>query len=349
MLGLLAVFAACNKAPVYLPDPSDIPNKAPLVTVVYDPGALGDLAYNDYIYEGVERAAIEHGLRTHQFSPRSREEGLAFLAGVFERMEDATDTTRQLLIVAGSSYDEYVRANNRRLEANPRADLLYFETREPLEGKGSSIHIRFFGAMYEAGAVTPFFSNEVLVVAANPYDVADALAGFQAGFATGYFPSSSPTERKVFLEYLSDESGKGFSISDEDALHLIYEQPWSEGVSGVIVPLCGGGAATFRRLVESEGLFSILGIDKPILSTSSWYSAVKYSDQVAELCIGQWLSEEGMPKHQSVGREDYYTEMLFNSPDYDDMDVFLEYFPVDVRVALRQDAIEKEAEYERMH
>ena len=96
--------------------------RSPLVTVIYDPGALGDLSYNDLVYEGVERAANRNGLRVRQISPRNRGEGLTFLAGVIDQMSNTTDTTRQLLIVAGSSYDEYLRANNKRLETNPKAD-----------------------------------------------------------------------------------------------------------------------------------------------------------------------------------------------------------------------------------
>lgn len=350
LFSLLAL-SACKKEPVYLPDPADAPSTAPMVTVVYDPGALGDLTYNDLIFEGVERATFGHGIRTRQYAPQSKEEGLSFLSGIFDSMSDPADTVRQLLIIAGSSYDEWVRANNRRLEANPRADLLYFETKVPLEGKGSSVHIRTYGAMYEAGAFSPLFANQVLLVAANPYDVEDAVKGFQAGFRSNIakeFEYTPYGERTLAVEYLSDNPGEGYSIDDASAIHLMYDQPWTEDLSRLIVPCCGGASAVFRRLAESDTFFSVLGMDKEILSTACQYAVLKHADQVAELCIGQWMSETGLPKHQSLGLDEYYTETVFCPAEPEDMGVIIDLVTGQRKSAIRQEAIEKEAEYENL-
>ena len=91
----LVIFIACTKDGdvVYEFDPTDHASTQPLVTVIYDPGALGDLAYNDLICEGVERAASRNGLRVRQFSPRNRDDGLTILSGVINQMSNATDTT----------------------------------------------------------------------------------------------------------------------------------------------------------------------------------------------------------------------------------------------------------------
>ena len=42
-------FLACTKEGdiIYEPDPADQPSVTPLVSVIYDPGALGDMTYND--------------------------------------------------------------------------------------------------------------------------------------------------------------------------------------------------------------------------------------------------------------------------------------------------------------
>lgn len=351
LLTALAVCLGCSREPIYRPDPSDAPGTTPLVTVLYDPGALGDMTYNDLIFEGVERAAFGHGIRTRQYAPRNQEEGLSFLSGIFDQMSDPADTVRQLLVIAGSSYDDYVRANNRRLEANPRADLLYFETKVPLEGKGSSVHIRTYGAMYEAGAFSPLFANQVLLVAANPYDVADAIKGFQAGFQSEFAKEIEYTpygERTLTIEYLSDQPGEGFSIDDASAIHLLYDQPWQEGFTGLIVPLCGGASGVFRRLAEGDNYFSILGIDKEILSTACQYATVKHADQVAELCIDQWMSETGLPKHQSLGLDEYYCETVFCPAEPEDMGVIIDLITGQRKSALRKEAIQKEAEYENL-
>ena len=55
LLTLLSL-TACLKVTTYQTDLEDAPSNAPLVTVLYDPGALGDLSYNDMIYKGVEDA-----------------------------------------------------------------------------------------------------------------------------------------------------------------------------------------------------------------------------------------------------------------------------------------------------
>ena len=348
LIAVLPVLVACTKEGdiIFETYPADQPMRSPLVTVIYDPGALGDLSYNDLVYEGVERAANRNGLRVRQISPRNRGEGLTFLAGAIDQMSNTTDTTRQLLIVAGSSYDEYLRTNNKRLETNPKADLLYFETMKPLEGKGSSIHIRFYGAMYEAGAVTPFFTPEVLLVVANPHDLDAAVAGFQDGFFTDYV-NPDRGEKKLFREYLSDEAGSGYTIADSTALRLMFNQPWSD-YTRMVIPVCGGSSAVFRRLAENiSSSYEVMGIDKVNMSTCCSYSAVKHSDNVVEHCISQWLSAEGMPKHQSLGLADGFTEMVFHPANTSLWGKYDANVPEDLRRAIHEEAIRKEAEYEK--
>jgi len=76
-----AFFIACSKEipVIYQTDPDDLPNTAPLVTVIYDPDALGDNSYNDLIFTGVEQAAKDFGLRTLQLSPVDMNEAEAYL------------------------------------------------------------------------------------------------------------------------------------------------------------------------------------------------------------------------------------------------------------------------------
>ena len=101
ILAAMLTFAACTKEGdvIYQTDPADAPSAKPLVTVIYDPNAVGDGNYNDLI------------------------------------LSAAQDTVRRLFIVAAASYDDYLRRNNNRFAANPYTDLLYLETSEPLDGK----------------------------------------------------------------------------------------------------------------------------------------------------------------------------------------------------------------------
>ena len=148
----MLTLAACTKEGdvIYQTDPADAPSAKPLVTVIYDPNAVGDGNYNDLIYQSGEQAAKEHDLRTMHLSPSSRTEGLAYLETLFEQMSAAQDTVRRLFIVAAASYDDYLRRNNNRLAANPYTDLLYLETSEPLDGKGSTLYLPYYGRIRHA-------------------------------------------------------------------------------------------------------------------------------------------------------------------------------------------------------
>lgn len=188
LVGSVSVLTSCSKddETIYTPDPTDAPSTSPLVTVVYSPDAMGDRSYNDQIYASVEDVSTQKELRTLHLSPATKAEGLAYLEDIFRQLEAPDDTVRRLLIVASSDYDAWLRQNNKRLEGNPRADLLYFETSTPLDGKGSTFYMPYYGAMYEAGAIAPFFQPKAMLVGANPEDevVSEAMQGFKDGFAT---------------------------------------------------------------------------------------------------------------------------------------------------------------------
>ena len=106
VITLVTLLCSCDKGDttmMILPDPNDpAPNTSPLVTVLYDPNALGDRSYNDLIYQGVEEAAKRHGLRTLQLSPQTAAEGEAYLSTLLTQMAIAKDDVRRLAIIAGS-------------------------------------------------------------------------------------------------------------------------------------------------------------------------------------------------------------------------------------------------------
>ena len=344
---LLLVIAACTKEgdTIYQPDPADSASMAPLVTVIYDPNALGDGGYNDLIYQGVEQAIREHGLRTMQLSPATKAEGLAYLQTMFLQMEAAQDTVRRLFIVAAASYDDYLRQNNDRLAANPYADLLYLETARPLAGKGSTLYLPFYGAMYEAGAVAPVIAPEVLLVAANPKveTVKEAVEAFTEGFRTGYLAADG---QQLVTQYLSDDVAGGFAVADTTAMRLLYQQQWQTW-SQLMVPVCGGAGSTFRRLIEMLGGYDYVGIDATVTSPHCPFSAVKHIDRAVMLCIGQWLATEGMPKHQVLGLADGYTELVVHPYTNSHQQAFSKQMTDALLSKIHNDAIRKEAEYEK--
>lgn len=357
VLLFLLTCLSCSKDgdTVYVQDPDDAASTAPLVTVIYDPNAVGDGNYNDLIYQGVEQAAKEYGLRTMQLSPSSRQEGLAYLQTFFQQMSTAQDTVRRLFIVAAASYDDYLRQNNDRLAANPYADLLYLETPTPLTGKGSTLYLPYYGAMYEAGAIAQFMASDVLLVAANSKEetLARAVSGFTEGFNTDYvqYPARLNCTKSLITEYLSDKAGEGFTLADTTALRIMYNRE-GDSYFKMIVPVCGGAARTFQHLCDLLGDYEYMGIDVASNSTNSPLAAVKHIDRAVALCISQWLSPEGMPKHQALGLADGYTgveiekdnSILYTVLQNNESDDVLS---DELLTKIHNDAIRKEAEYEK--
>ena len=224
-LAFVLLIAACTKDgdTIYKPDPNEeAASTTPLVTVIYDANALGDHSYNDLIYEGVERAAQDLGLRTLQLSPQTTEEGLQYLELMFRQMETAQDTVRRLFIVTSPSYDDFIRKNNKRLEANPYADLLFLETRKPLDGKGSTLFLSYYGAMYEGGRIAAAEERiSVMLLGANRKtpSVTDALQGFSDGFEAGLKLLTAEQAGKNHLAsaYLDERGEGGFSYGHATA------------------------------------------------------------------------------------------------------------------------------------
>ena len=341
MTAIALVAMGCRKAH-YEPDPADVPSGKALVTVVYDPGALGDRSYNDLIYAGVERTALANGLRTMQFSPSTSAEGLAILQTYFEQMSMLRDTVRRLLIVAGSEYDDYLRRHSDELGACPRADLLYLETKDPLPGKGSTICLPYYSAMYEAGAVATAFSDNLLLIAANPLASAirESVEGFTEGFNAKYVLTGDDHELQV--EWISDEEGGGFRIDDEDAMRIVYDSETLQ-IAQLVFPVCGGASGTFYRMSGLFGGFDYIGIDVVSISNHCPFSVVKHIDRAVDLCIGQWLSSEGMPKHQTLSFADGWTEVVLHP--YTDLQkaIIERYLPEDLLQTIHADAMKKEA------
>jgi len=355
-LGLLLTSCSKDGDTVYLPDPTEQqPSTKPLIIVIYDAEGIGDQSYNDLIYQGVEEASRKYNVRTLHISPKNYAEGLTCLETLFQQMSNASDTIRRLCIVANSVYDEFVRKNNNRLESNQRAGLLYLETKTPLQGKGSTLYLPYYGAMYEAGNIAPLFRSHLVLLGANPVNesVAEALKGFTDGFndrqddiAQG--SSLNFEERTLQTIYLGQKAGEGFSIDDEQALDLLHEYDIDNEYTHMLIPVCGGAGSTFMRLADINGAYTYMGVDCSQTSYFSPFSAVKHIDLAVTQSIGQWLSAEGMPKHQSLGLASGFTEVLLH-PNNAQFRVFIQqYLGDDVRDAIHQQAIRKEEAYEKL-
>jgi len=345
LVGMLLTCCTKEGDTVYLPNPDEEqPPTTPLVTAIYGPNSLGDRSYCDKICRGIEASASKHGFRTLHLMPENMEQGLTYLEMMFQQMEAAQDTVRRLFIATSPVYDDFIRKNNRRLENNPYADLLYLETTTPLEGKGSTLYIDYYGAMYMAGCLSHYdFSEVVLLVLANPYtqSVVEAGEGFVDGFQSAVTTLKSH-DKPLVIKYLSNEPGGGFQLADTTALRIFEEVVTHDLFYVCVVPVCGGAMNAFFRVIP-DGTYYV-SIDDNITLNNLYYNnfnVIKNIDTVLGDYLGQW--ENGtMPKHQILGLDDGGTDLYF--PDGTDI---YESSHIDVD-SVRQVAIRKEKErYER--
>ncbi len=348
-LAAVMMLAACTKEgdTIYEWDPNEPKaSTAPLVTVIYGQDALGDRSYNDLIYQGVEEAAAKYGLRTMQLSPTSYEEGRGYLQSMFQTVSQTlNDSVRRLFIVCAAGYDDYIRQNSHLFDSNPNADLLYLETPEPLASGGSTLYLPYYGAMYEAGAIRPALNEQAKLIVSNPEDltVVGAAKGFSDGFYNNYYrveyeEYETEWERHLETFYLAEHSGEGYNIADSTAINLINDT-W-----GTIIPICGGAGYTIMYLCDLMGN-SYVGIDVDRFNFNCNMSILKHVDRAVGLCISQWLSPEGMPKHQVLGLKEGYTSVALHLDDYYSEE-YNKYITETLRQQIHEDAIRKEEEYE---
>lgn len=331
------LLTSCTKEgdTIYLPNPDEEqPSTAPLVTVIYDVNGLGDRSYNDKIFRGIESAAKKHGFRTLQLVPDSYEQGLAYLETMFRQMESAQDTVRRLFIAPCQGYDEFIRKNNHRLERNPYADLLYLETSTPLEGKGSTFYIDYYGAMYMGGHLCQHYYslNVILLVLANPYTQWVVEAG--EGFVDGFNSTTSEDEKILKIRYLSNEPGGGFHLADTTALRIYQEAKVNETDNVCVVPICGGAMNAFIRILPKFSYY--VGVDDYVFSPmiNNYINVIKNIDTVMEYYIDQW-ADATLPKHRTFGLRDGATDIYASEFTYMSREDHQE---------LRQEAIRKEEE-----
>ena len=351
ILAACLLLTCCTKEgdTIYQWDPDEpTASTAPLVTIIYGIDALGDRSYCDLIYKGVEEAAAKYGLRTMQLSPTSYDEGIGYLQSMFQTVKSQSDTLRHLFIVCAAGYDDYIRQNSHLFDTNPYADLLYLETPEPLENGGSTLYLSYYGAMYEGGALLPVIHPDATLVLSNPEDptVVMAAKGFADGFLTDYYTTENTwgevVDKRLNTKCLAEKSGEGYNIADSTALRVLNE------VSGTMIPICGGSGYTMMYLADIKLGPYYVGIDVEKVSNYCFMSILKHIDRAVGLCIGQWLSPEGMPRHQVLGLKDGYTGVSI-SPimDYSYQAAFEKYMTEALRQQIHDDAIRKEEAYEK--
>jgi basic membrane lipoprotein Med (substrate-binding protein (PBP1-ABC) superfamily) len=170
--------------------------------------------------------------------------------------------------------------------------------------------------------------------------VAGAAKGFSDGFLTDYYSikdSWMEYKKEFHTIYLAEKSGEGYNIADSTAIQILDE------ARGTIIPVCGGAGNTMTYLCDVTLGHSYVGIDVEKYSSWCYMSILKHIDRAVGLCIGQWVSPEGMPKHQVLGLKEGYTSVTLNESSLSD---YNKYITEELRQQIHEDAIRKEEEYE---
>ncbi|MCR4602530.1 MAG: BMP family ABC transporter substrate-binding protein [Prevotella sp.] len=300
LLSLLVVVCGCKD------DESPLLDTSPIVTVVYSTDGLGDRSYVDKIYQGIEKAGLDNGLRIQHLMPYNLDETWRYLE---QMLIEHDDGIRRLYIIAESGIEEQMDSFARRVSSNDMTQFLFLETRNTFP----NIHTLFmplYGVCYEAGALVQAMDDvdHVAIVKGNPHT--KTLDYAVDGFKDGY---GNEADKHMEVLHLSDGYG-GFDMAND-----LYQTAYQLDINtDLVVPLCGGSAQGLYRYNREYPLsFYTIGLDADMSPYSPRvpFSCVKHIDRAMEECIKLW-KENALPDHLSLGLEEGFTELVI-TPGYE--------------------------------
>lgn len=324
LLILLAVaLASCSKE-----DEAGLPCVKDQVIVLFSPGGVGDMTYNDQILRGVQQMNKEREIQLLLSSPSSVDEAEKIFT---DWLAMDGNGVKALFVLAANEYEEMTM---RHLSTGnyPGKEVLLFETRTQDIPQAYTFSITMYGACYLAGGVATVFTDRAAVLCANSNDHAVNEGG--EGFAKG-FTENKGAEAPIF--YLSD-SWQGYAMPDSayrKTAELATQYRY-------IFPIAGGSnMGVYRYAREYPYGFYTAGmdVDQSALSTQITLSVVKHIDRVIVDYLTRWLDGKELPRNQVYGMQSGYIDIVL-SPHY--MEACRPTFD-----KLKNIAIEKEQEHEK--
>lgn len=181
------------------------------------------------------------------------------------------------------------------------------------------------------------------------------MQGYRDGFEAGLqlLTEKEASKNHLVSAYLDETGEGGFSVADTTALKLLRQ--WNDEDITMLVSVCGGASHTFARIINSmlEEMI-IVGIDTYYDDFFSPYSIVKHIDRAIALTIRQWVSDGTMPKYQSLGLKEGYTDVILNPSrniyiwapaGYEGTTVPI--LTPEMKQEIHEEAVRKEEEHER--
>ncbi len=265
--------------------------------MLFSPGGLGDMGYNDCILQGIQQFKKSNvNIDVYISSPASLDEAEQIFSDWLKRPQSDIPV---LFILATSDYEPIVEKHLAQHKLTDNKRLLLFESLKRYdEEKVSTFQISMFGASYLAGAMADWCNEgKSLVLLANPSDgpISVARDGFIAG-----------NGGRCDVEYLADD-WTGF-VSANTAYKNMSR--WAQDY-GFIFPVVGGsnlGIFRYSREYADSPLLAGMDIDQSSLSDKITGSVIKHIDQLIYEYLSEWAQTGELPASQLYGLESGYID-----------------------------------------
>lgn len=270
----------------------------PQVVVLFSPGGLGDMSYNDCILQGVQGFKKEHPeVDVFMSSYGSLEETDRIFSDWLKRPESNIPV---LFVLASSDFEPLVEKYNEEYTLPPNKTLLLFETTKTFDKPGiHTFQISMFGASYLAGvsasAVAPGAKSMILLGSSSDKPIQTARDGFLAG-------NGGECETLALAEDWQGFVMPTFTYREMSSWALRY---------GFIFPVAGGsnaGIYRYSREFSNCPFLAGMDVDQSDLSSKITGSVVKRFDRLINEYFSNWLKGIELPKSALYGLESGYVD-----------------------------------------
>lgn len=303
---VVTLLCSCSKY-----EPVHDPVTGKQVRVMFSPGGIGDMGYNDLILAGFQRLRKDRGDVGMVFlMPDSLPQARRILTGWLDGAGTGKD---ELFVLASSDYEsmlsEVLEARGGAgLSDNRQKQILLMESSNPDSLPVHTLRISIYGASYLAGisAAEECGSSPALVMAANPHDkpVLSAVEGFIDGW-------TSACDSRIDTVCMATD-WTGF-IKYEEAYSSMGE--WSKKY-GFVFPVAGGtNNGIYKYLRENPSRMKTAGmdVDQSYLCSDIIGSVLKHIDRLVYDTVSEWIDTGDIQAKPCSGLADGYSEWLSDS------------------------------------
>lgn len=320
---LLFLLAGCSKEEEHADDAAASYGSKQII-VLFSPGGVGDMGYNDQILRGIQRVKEERQFPFLFASPNNLQEAERIFSD-WLHMEGVKGNC--LFILAGNEYEPMARQYLQD-GSFPDKQVLLFETTDqtlPI----NTFSISMYGACYLAGATAHTLADKAAIIVGNSNDATILQAA--EGFADGFHEYGGEECHTTFLA----DNWTGYTIPDSAyKVTAALAQDFS-----YIFPIAGGsnlGVYRYTREYPDNIFTAGMDVDQSGYSTQVTCSVVKHIDRLIEDYLNLWLDNQPLPSHKAYGLESGYIEAVI-APLYQET-------LQPVVDALQEEAINKENE-----